>query len=70
VFTATGIRLSEVAAIRYDPGDAALSDVDQDSREIQIAGKGSKDRIVRIGRRAARALDRYLRIRAQRTAGR
>jgi site-specific recombinase XerD len=65
VFTATGIRLSEMAGIRYDPGDAARSDVDLDSREIQIAGKGGKDRIVRIGHQAARALDRYLRARAQ-----
>src|SRR5690606_40240482 len=36
-----------------------------DLREIQVVGKGRRPRIVTIGRRAAVALDRYLRVRAQ-----
>jgi site-specific recombinase XerD len=61
VFRATGIRLAELARIRYDPDDPGRSDVDLDRREIYVCGKGSKDRIVRIDHEAARRIDRYLR---------
>ena len=61
MFTATGIRLSELAGIRYGPGDPARSDLDLHGREIRICGKGSKPRTVKIGHQAARSLDRYLR---------
>jgi integrase/recombinase XerD len=65
VFTATGIRLAELAGIRYHPGDPARSDLDLQAREIRIAGKAGKPRTVRIGHQAARSLDRYLRARAR-----
>ena len=65
VFTATGIRLAELAGIRYHPGDPARTDLDLHAREIRIAGKGGKPRTVRIGHQAARSLDRYLRARAR-----
>ena len=65
VFKATGIRGSELAGIRYDPGDPRRSDVDLWNREIIVHGKGGKPRIVRIGYEAARALDRYIRARAR-----
>ena len=65
VFTATGIRLSELAGIRYHPDDPARSDLDLHGREIRIRGKGSKPRTVKIGHQAARSLDRYLRTRAR-----
>jgi site-specific recombinase XerD len=58
VFTATGIRLSELAGLRG-------SDVDLWQRELTIRGKGRKDRIVRIGHQAARSLDRYIRARSR-----
>jgi site-specific recombinase XerD len=57
VFIATGIRLSELAGLRY-------SDVDLWQREITVRGKGGKDRIVKIGHQAARSLDRYQRARS------
>jgi site-specific recombinase XerC len=38
VFTATGLRLSELAGICYDPHDPARSDLDLHAREIRIAG--------------------------------
>jgi site-specific recombinase XerD len=63
VFTVTGIRLSEMAEIRYHPNDPARDDLDLDRREIRITGKGDTARTVKIGRQAARALDRYLRAR-------
>jgi len=63
VFRATGIRLSEMAGIRYDAMDAARSDLDLDSRQIRIRGKGGKERTVKIDYEAARRVDRYLRAR-------
>ena len=42
VFRATGIRLAELAAIRYDPGDTQRSDVDLRQREITVRGKAGK----------------------------
>ena len=65
VFTATGIRLAELAGIRHHPGDPARSDLDLQAREIRIAGKAGKPRTVKIGHQAARSLDRYLRGRAR-----
>ena len=65
VLTATGIRAAELAGIRYDPHDSRRSDVDLWRREITVRGKGGRPRVVRIGHEAARALDRYLRIRAR-----
>jgi site-specific recombinase XerD len=65
VFRATGIRLAELAGIRYDPDDPCRSDVDLDRREIHVRGKGGKDRIVRIDHEAARRVDRYLRVRVR-----
>jgi site-specific recombinase XerD len=56
VFTATGIRLSELAGLR-------CSEVGLWQREITVPGEGGKDRIVKIGHQAARSLDRYIRAR-------
>jgi site-specific recombinase XerC len=65
VFTATGIRLPELAGIRYHPGDPARSDLDLHAREIRIRGKGGTAQTVKIGHQTARNLDRYLRARAR-----
>jgi site-specific recombinase XerD len=65
VFRATGIRLAELAGLRYHADDPRRSDVDLRQREITVRGKGGKDRIVRIGHQAARSLDRYLRARSR-----
>ena len=54
VFKATGIRRSELAGLRYDPGDPRRSDIDLWQREITVRGKGGKDRIVRIGHQVFR----------------
>jgi site-specific recombinase XerD len=66
VFEATGegIRLSEMAGIRYDD-DPQRGDIDLWQREITVCGKGRKTRTVKIGHDAARAVDRYLRVRAR-----
>ena len=64
VFRATGIRLSELAGIRYD-ADPGRTDVDLWHREITVHGKGRKTRTVKISFDAARSLDRYIRVRAR-----
>jgi site-specific recombinase XerD len=65
VFKATGIRLAELADLRYDARDPRRSDIDLWQREITVRGKGGKDRIVKIGHQTARSLDRYLRARSR-----
>jgi len=65
IFAATGIRLSELAGLRYDPADPQRSDIDLWHREITVHGKGRTTRTVKISYDAARALDRYLRARAR-----
>jgi integrase len=65
VFRATGIRLAELAGIRYAPDDPRRSDLDLERREIKVGGKGGKERTVKIDHEAARQVDRYLRVRAR-----
>jgi integrase/recombinase XerD len=50
---ATGLRVSEVAKI-------TLSDVNFDAGFLRIVGKGSKERIVPVGKQAAACIRRYL----------
>lgn len=50
---AGGLRLSEIVSLN-------LGDVDLNSRQIRAWGKGSKERMVLIGRPAAEALKRYI----------
>ena len=56
VFIDTGARLAEVVGLTVD-------DVDLDTGVIHVLGKGRRPRILSIGKRTARALDRYLRLR-------
>ncbi|MCL5266050.1 MAG: tyrosine recombinase XerC [Chloroflexi bacterium] len=50
---ASGMRLSEIASLD-------LANVDLRRRQIRVWGKGSKERIIFIGKPAARALQQYL----------
>ncbi len=52
LFYATGMRLAELATLN-------LRDVDVVSEQVRVRGKGRKERIVPLGRHAARALQRY-----------
>ena len=65
VFLATGIRLAELAGIRYRPDNPYRSDVDLAAREIRVRGKGGRPRTVKLSHEAARRLDRYLRARSR-----
>jgi site-specific recombinase XerD len=64
LFKATGIRLSEMAGIVYDPERPDRNDIDLERRELRVHGKGRKQRIVKFNYDAARSIDRYLRVRA------
>jgi site-specific recombinase XerD len=54
----SGLRLSELTDIR-------LHDIDTEKGWIKVLGKGSKERIVRIGKAAQKALWRYLMYRGE-----
>ena len=56
MFLDTGLRLSELTNIR-------IKDVDFDRETIKVMGKGARERVVRIGRIAQKALLHYLLIR-------
>lgn len=53
LFLDTGLRLSEMAKIQ-------LQDLDFDHEIIQVMGKGTKKRVVRMGKRTQKALLKYL----------
>jgi site-specific recombinase XerD len=65
VLLATGVRRSELAGIRCDPGDPGRGDLNLAGREIRVRGKAGRERIVKISYEAARSVDRYLRVRAK-----
>jgi site-specific recombinase XerD len=54
----TGLRRSECVGITLD-------DLDLDDQVVMVVGKGRRPRVVPFGRKAALALDRYLRVRAE-----
>jgi site-specific recombinase XerD len=77
LFADTGARRSEIANLRLSyrdtdengkPVGPVRSDLDLDQPAgalVKLWGKGSRERIVRIGDKAASALDRYIRLRAR-----
>jgi site-specific recombinase XerD len=58
VFVDSGARLAEVAGIQVE-------DVDLESGVLRVLGKGRRERILPIGSKTARSLDRFLRVRAR-----
>jgi integrase/recombinase XerD len=65
LFKATGIRLPEMASITYDPDHPERGDLNMEDRGVLIHGKGRKERLVKFTYDAARAIDRYLRVRSK-----
>lgn len=65
VFIDTGARRAEVAGLRWTPGHDDTNDVDLDQGTIRVLGKGRRQRLVVVGSRTVKALDRYLRLRAK-----
>lgn len=65
VFIDTGARLDEVAGVRHLSQDPDQNDLDLDLGLVRVLGKGSRERVLPIGMKAVKALDRYLRARAE-----
>jgi site-specific recombinase XerC len=65
VFLDAGGRLAEISNLRYMPDDPENNDVDLDQGVLRMVGKGGRMRILPVGSKTVRALDRYLRKRAQ-----
>lgn len=61
LFACTGCRLAEITKLR-------LGDINIVRRTAAVVGKGGKERVVRFDAKAALALDRYLRKRAEHKA--
>ena len=53
VLYSCGIRLSELTGLK-------VQDIDQEGRLVRVLGKGNKERIVPLGRQAAKAVGAYL----------
>ncbi len=66
LFIDTGARRAEIASLRYDERDELSNDVDLDQRVIRVIGKGRRERVLPIGAKTVKAIDRYLRLRRQR----
>jgi len=64
-FIDTGIRRHELCGLRWNPKDDTQSDVNLESGILRVLGKGGRERIVPIGAKAIRAIDRYVRLRAR-----
>jgi site-specific recombinase XerD len=62
-FIDTGARLAEVANLQLDSEDGG--DVDLDGGVLRVLGKGRRQRLLPIGARTVKALDRYIRARAR-----
>lgn len=63
VFLDTGARLSEMAGITLDDVDLYRSGT------ILVTGKGNRERVLKVGPRTSKALDRYLRVRVRHSDG-
>lgn len=68
VFIDTGARRAEITNLRYDPDNELANDVDLDQGILRVVGKGRRERVLPIGSKTIKALDRYLRKRAQHPA--
>lgn len=65
IFIDTGLRVSGLAGLRYDPDDESVNDVFLTQRRLRIRLKDGDETWVPIGRKAAAALDKYIRARAR-----
>jgi integrase/recombinase XerD len=59
----TGLRVSGLAGLRYDPDDEERNDVFLARHRLRIRLKGGDETWVPIGKKASAALDRYIRAR-------
>jgi site-specific recombinase XerD len=67
LFLDTGMRLEGMGGLRYNADDADQSDVDLRGSVVRVTAKGRREMVLPIGKKTARDIDRYLRIRAAHT---
>lgn len=67
IFIDTGARRAEVAGLRFNDRNTNDSDIDLNSGVIRVMGKGRRERVLPIGAKTVKALDRYLRKRSLRS---
>jgi site-specific recombinase XerD len=60
-----GVRVGGLAGLRYDPEDDDLTDVFLAQKRLRVTLKGGDQTFVPLGRKAAAAIDRYIRARAR-----
>src|SRR6266404_283762 len=65
IFIDTGMRVSGLANLRYDPDDENRTDVFLSQRKLRLRLKGGDETWVPIGKKTAAAIDRYIRVRAR-----
>jgi integrase len=65
VFIDTGVRVSGLAGLRYNPDGDDQTDVFLLERRLRITLKGGRQSYIPVGTKMATALDRYLRARAR-----
>jgi site-specific recombinase XerD len=65
IFIDTGMRVSAMAGLRYDPDDESANDVFLVQRRLRIRLKGGDEIWVPIGKKSAASLDKYIRARAR-----
>jgi len=65
IFIDTGIRVSGLAGLRYDPDEEDRNDVFLTQRRLRIRLRGADETWVPIGKKAAAAVDKYIRARAR-----
>jgi len=63
LFIDTGARRAEVANLRWTPADPDTNDIDLDAGLVRVLGKGRRERLLSIGMKTVKSLDRYLRLR-------
>jgi len=64
LFLDTGMRLEGMGGLRFNAEDADKSDVDLRSHVVRITAKGRREMVLPIGKKTARDIDRYIRVRA------
>jgi site-specific recombinase XerD len=65
ILTDTGVRVSGLANLRFDPDSDELRDVFLHHKRLRVVLKGGSDHWVPLGRKATASIDRYLRSRAR-----
>ena len=68
LFIDTGARRAEVANLRWTPADPDTNDIDLDAGLVRVLGKGRRERLLSIGMKTVKSLDRYLRLREDHAA--